>query len=57
MSCDEAVLWERLNNVRKAPLEPKWLGEVYSLSLSADLRKALAEQLGLLADQGWTTLF
>lgn len=56
MSCDEAVLWERLNNVRKAPLEPKWLGEVYSLSLSADLRKALAEQLGLLADQGWTTL-
>ncbi|MDP6193353.1 MAG: HEAT repeat domain-containing protein [Prochlorococcus sp.] len=56
MSCHEDVLRERLNNSRKAPLEPDWLGEVYSLSLSADLRMALGERLGWLGDQGWPTL-
>ena len=53
MSFDEAVLWERLNKVGKAPLEADWLGNVYCPSLSADLRKALAERLGLLGDDGW----
>ena len=56
MSFDEAVLWERLNKVGKAPLEPDWLGNVYCPSLSADLRKALAERLGLLGDDGWGIL-
>ena len=43
---DEAVLWERLARSRRAPLEPAWLGEVYSPSLSVDLRRALCEKLG-----------
>ena len=48
MSVDEAVLWERLAKSRRAPLEPDWLGEVYSPSLSVDLRRALCEKLGML---------
>ena len=50
---NEAALWERLSQSRRAPLEPHWLGEVYSPSLSVDLRRALCEKLGMLADQGW----
>ena len=50
---NEAALWERLSQSRRAPLEPHWLGEVYSPSLSVELRRALCEKLGMLADQGW----
>ncbi|WP_255476990.1 HEAT repeat domain-containing protein [Synechococcus sp. A15-60] len=50
---NEAALWERLSQSRRAPLEPHWLGEVYSPSLSIDLRRALSEKLGMLADRGW----
>ena len=53
MSVDEAVLWERLAQSRRAPLEPNWLGETYSPSLSVGLRRALCEKLGMKADQGW----
>ena len=53
MSFDEAAIWERLANSRRAPLEPDWLGEVYSPSLSIDLRRTLCEKLGMLADRGW----
>ena len=56
MSVDEAVLWERLAKSRRAPLEPDWLGEVYSPSLSVDLRRALCEKLGMLADRGWPVI-
>ncbi|MGB1622877.1 MAG: HEAT repeat domain-containing protein, partial [Synechococcus sp.] len=34
MGVDETVLWDRLAQSRRAPLEPSWLGEVYSPSLS-----------------------
>ena len=47
MSLDEVVLWEQLAKSKRAPLEPAWLGEVYSPSLSIDLRKALCEKLGM----------
>ena len=50
---NEAVLWERLSKSRRAPLEPEWLGEVYSPSFSVELRRALCEKLGMLAGQGW----
>ena len=51
---NEAALWERLSqSSRRAPLEPSWLGEVYSPSLSVALRKALAEKIGMLAEAGW----
>ena len=53
MSVDEAILWERLARSRRAPLQPSWLEESYSSSLSADLRQALCEKLGSLAANGW----
>ena len=53
MSVDEAILWDRLSRSRRAPVEPSWLEESYSSSLSADLRRALCEKLGSLADRGW----
>ena len=53
---DEAVLWERLAQSRRAPLEPTWLGEVYSPGLSIDLRRALCEKLGMQAERGWPVI-
>lgn len=50
---NEAVLWERLSKSRRAPLQPEWLGEVYSPGFSVELRRALCEKLGMLAEQGW----
>lgn len=56
MTVDETVLWDRLAQSRRAPLEPSWLGEVYSPSLSIDLRRALCEKLGMLAETGWPVI-
>ena len=56
MQVDEAVLWERLAHSRRAPVEPNWLGEIYSPSLSVDLRRALCEKLGMLAERGWPVI-
>ena len=53
---DEAALWERLSQSRRNPLDPSWLGETYSPSLSAVLRAALSEQLGLMAGRGWPVI-
>ena len=53
---NEAVLWERLSKSRRAPLEPEWLGEVYSPGLSVELRRALCEKLGMLAEHGWSVI-
>ena len=53
MHHNEAALWERLAHSRRAPLEPSWLGETYSPSLSIDLRRAICEKLGILAEKGW----
>ena len=50
---DEATLWDRLANARKIPLNPTWLGESFSPSLSDELRFAVAERLGMLAETGW----
>ena len=50
---DEASLWDRLANARKIPLNPTWLGEIFSPSLSDELRFAVAERLGMLAETGW----
>ena len=56
MCTDEAALWERLAQARRVPLDPTWLGEIYSPSLSLDLRKAIAEKLGMLAEKGWPVI-
>ena len=53
---EEVVLWERLSRSKRAPLEPAWLGEVYSPSLSVDLRRALCEKLGMQAERGWPVI-
>ena len=53
---NETALWERLAQSRKAPLEPSWLGEVYSPGLSNDLKGALGEKLGMLAARGWPVI-
>ena len=53
---EEVVLWERLSQSKRAPLEPSWLGEIYSLSLSVDLRRALCEKLGMQAERGWPVI-
>ncbi|MEJ6657740.1 MAG: HEAT repeat domain-containing protein [Synechococcus sp. ChSW.bin.154] len=50
---DEASLWDRLANARRIPLNPSWLGEIFSPSLSDELRFAVAERLGMLAETGW----
>ena len=50
---DEASLWDRLSNARKIPLNPTWLGDIFSPSLSDELRFAVAERLGMLAETGW----
>ena len=50
---DEATLWDRLANARRIPLNPTWLGEIFSPSLSDELRFAVAERLGVLAETGW----
>lgn len=50
---DEATLWDRLANARRIPLNPTWLGELFSPSLSDELRFAVAERLGMLAETGW----
>ena len=52
-SIDEATLWDRLSNARRIPLNPAWLGEIFSPSLSDELRFAVAERLGMLAETGW----
>ena len=56
MNPDEVALWERLAQSRRAPLSSEWLGEAYSPGLSLDLRKALCEKLGMLADRGWPVI-
>ena len=53
MRDNESDLWERLVNSRKVPLDPYWLENVYSPNLDNDLRLALCEKMGMLADQGW----
>lgn len=50
---NEAALWERLTQSRRIPLEPHWLGEIYSPSFSFELRRAICEKLGMLSEQGW----
>ncbi len=56
MALNQNSIWEKLNQSRKVPLEPCWLGKVYSLDLQADLRFAITEQLGLLSNNGWPVL-
>ena len=56
MKPDEVALWERLAQSRRAPLDSEWLGKAYSPDLSLDLRKALCEKLGMLAERGWPVI-
>ncbi len=58
MENSESTIWERLKNTRSLDNRPSatWLGEVYSLQLSHDLRHVIGEQLGLCAEEGWVII-
>ncbi len=56
MAINEDLIWEKLKQSRRVPLDPFWLGEVYSLNMQADLRFAITERLGLLSNKGWPVL-
>ena len=56
LNTDELALWERLAQARRTPLDPAWLGRVYSPELSFELRRALCEKLGMLAERGWPVI-
>ncbi len=56
MKYDENLIWERINNARKKPLEEKWLQEIYSPNYSIALQLAITEQIGMLGEQGWHIL-
>ncbi len=53
MKYDESLIWKKIETARLKPLEAEWLKDVYSLELSNDLRKIVAESLGLLSKEGW----
>ena len=56
MSINEIQIWEQLNNAHTNQPDISWLGEIYSLELSRELRIAIAEQLGVRSQQGWGTI-
>ena len=56
MNCQEISIWEKINNSGKTKLEAKWLKEVYSPNHSIELKKFIAEQIGLLSKEGWTLI-
>ena len=52
MIITENQIWDRFNTVKPISIDAKWYEEVYSLELSIQLRFAIGERLGLLADKG-----
>ena len=56
MNITEQEIWDRFNNIKPKLIEAKWYEEVYSLELSIELRFAIGERLGLLADKGWEVI-
>ncbi len=53
MIITENQIWDRFNTVKPILIDSKWYEKVYSLELSIQLRFAIGERLGLLADKGW----
>ena len=53
MIITENQIWDRFNTVEPISIDAKWYEDVYSLELSIQLRFAIGERLGLLADKGW----
>ena len=53
MIITENQIWDRFNTVKPISIDAKWYEDVYSLELSIQLRFAIGERLGLLADKGW----
>ena len=56
MIITENQIWDRFNTVKPISIDAKWYEEVYSLELSIQLRFAIGERLGLLADKGWKVI-
>ena len=53
MIITENQIWDRFNTVKPISIDAKWYEDIYSLELSIQLRLAIGERLGLLADKGW----
>ena len=53
LKLSESEIWERLQTVRRQPVDAEWLANQYSPALTRELRNAIAEQLGLKEQQGW----
>ena len=53
LKLSESEIWERLQTVRRQPVDAEWLANQYSPALTGELRNAIAEQLGLKEQQGW----
>ena len=56
MIITENQIWDRFNTVKPISIDAKWYEDVYSLELSIQLRFAIGERLGLLADKGWEAI-
>ena len=53
LKLSESEIWERLQTVRRQPVDAEWLANQYSPALTMELRNAIAEQLGLKEQHGW----
>ena len=53
MSITETQIWERLSTNKPFLIENEWLGEVYSLTISKELRYIIGERLGVSGSDGW----
>tara|TARA_Y100001968_G_C19228806_1_gene653429 strand:+ start:39 stop:761 length:723 start_codon:yes stop_codon:yes gene_type:complete len=56
MTITEEQIWDVFNNKKPIAIEGKWLGEVYSLDISFELRCTIGERLGLLGEKGWEVI-
>lgn len=56
MTVTETQIWDRFNTNKPISIKANWLGEVYSLDMSNELRWIIGERLGLLANEGWNVI-
>ena len=56
MTVTETQVWDRFNANKPVSIKATWLGEVYSLDVSTELRWTIGERLGLLAREGWNVI-
>ena len=53
---NELEICEKITNSKRSPLHIEWLVFAYDPKLSKEIRKLIAEQIGLLASKGWLSI-